>query len=494
MVATTTESPVRLIGMEVENLAKVRHIDILINGGHVLFSGPNNAGKSTLGMAVWAGIVGLSKKQYPEPVHHGADHAIIWLDLGEFKVERKIFPGDKRDKLKVTRRDGSPVPDGPSFLKSLVSAIWFDPGKFLEKRPQDQVDDVLRLCGVVPPVESVRKLTDETHLPRDGESAAAYLERLSGDPPDEGLYYRLRREKGQVADQKLKALEEQREIVKQFGELNGGTDTSASELLGQIETLNHRQDQRREAIAEARDARNVHVQATELLQTLHADKDTNLQQQDAVRKQIEDLKARLQGLEANGKELADRITKGESFVKERLAEAESLEAAVARLPDQAPEISRLRSEVQTIERTNEQRVKRRMASEQLVRLEGEAETAKSEHKQVDDILDGLRYLRRHLLDGAKINVPGLEIGDGELRLGGVPLAQAGNAEKGDLAMSLAMYGNEPLKIIRLENAECMDPKRRDHILRRATERGYQVIMMVHKPIPELEVEVLNAAA
>src|SRR5712692_2796535 len=175
MVAAT-ESGVRLMSMEVTNFMAIKYRQLDINGRHVQLSGTNSVGKSSIGNALWAGILGLSKFQFPEPVYHGAEFAHIKIGLGEFRIDRKIFRGEKRDRLKVTRRDGSPVPEPHTFLKSLISAICRDPGKFLKQRPQDQVDDVLRIHGVVPPVESVRRLTNETHTPRPGDSAATYLE------------------------------------------------------------------------------------------------------------------------------------------------------------------------------------------------------------------------------------------------------------------------------------------------------------------------------
>lgn len=75
---------------------------------------------------------------------------------------------------------------------------------------------------------------------------------------------------------------------------------------------------------------------------------------------------------------------------------------------------------------------------------------------------------------AKLPVEGLSLTDEAVMLRGVPLAQAGTAEKIEAAVALAMAKNPRLKVITVDEGSELDSDAMEFIAKLAEERGFQV--------------------
>ena len=89
-------------------------------------------------------------------------------------------------------------------------------------------------------------------------------------------------------------------------------------------------------------------------------------------------------------------------------------------------------------------------------------------------MQGLQERKRAAIESAKLPVTGLEFGEGELLLNGVPLAQLSAAEQLKLSMDIAMAENPKLRVILLKDASLLDAQSMDYIRRRAEAEGYQI--------------------
>jgi DNA repair exonuclease SbcCD ATPase subunit len=488
-MATATETKsLHLHRLEIENLLRVQALTVDADGHHVMISGRNASGKTSTVESIWAAIKGLSVKQYPEPVHRGAERGSVRVDLGEYIVERD-FPGNR---LTVKAADGSKITKPQALLDGFLGTYGLDPIAFLDRRPQDQVDDVLAICGVQPPAERVKKITGEAHQPLPGESADSYLGRLSAD--ETGLYYVRRREANRVTTQKRDALQEQAAIVAKLGGPLKPNEkpASASSLLQEIAELQQVADQRRVAVQEAADAekqRSDNAASIARLESQRANEATRVR---LLEKQMEELKRQIEEASTGVAALDKRIADGREIVKADAEDAAKLKAVADSIPDPTTKISALRDRIAGLERDSKTLAERRMAAEQQDRLAQETERAQAEHKKLDDILAALRNERLHLLDGVDLGVSGLTVGDGELLYNQIPFRQASLAQRIRVACAVAMRQNPRLKLLRIDNCEHLDSESTRLVLELCDRNGWQCVMTRVSDAAELKVEIVDA--
>lgn len=493
---TEPDTALRLIQLRASNFMRLEALTINADGRHVIISGPNGSGKTSSVDAIWAALGGMPARQLPEPVHRGSQRAAVHLDLGAYVVERTWTEDGSR--LTVTAKDGAKIRRPQELLDGLLGEYSLDPVSFLSRRPQDQVDDVLAICGVAPPTEKVRAITGEAHRPLDGESASAYLERLSAD--ETGEYYRRRRDTHRASTQKRDALEEQRQIVERLGGPVKPDERPAStaELIAKLQKLNARDARRRQAFQDLGDARTGLAQTQTKLTGL----------EDRRRRQVADIAktddeiARLQSLiEGLRRERAEQvqmveaaeeqIAAGKQALSQWQEEVAAAEAAAKALPDVSLEIKRVNNQIARVEQTAQSRSRRLHASEQLDRLAREVERAQLEYKRWDETLAALRDLRVHLLDGVDLGVPGLEVGQGELRLNGVSFRQASQAQKIRVAAAVAMRQRPRLRLLRVDEGERLDTESKKALFAIAEENDFQVVMTTVSDGGALQVEIVG---
>lgn len=107
----------------------------------------------------------------------------------------------------------------------------------------------------------------------------------------------------------------------------------------------------------------------------------------------------------------------------------------------------------------------------------EEKTLRAAQSKADDLtaqMQALQERKRAAIESANLPVSGLEFGEGELLLKGVPLAQLSAAEQLKLSMDIAMAENPKLRVILLKDASLLDPQSTDYVRRRAVQEGYQV--------------------
>lgn len=107
----------------------------------------------------------------------------------------------------------------------------------------------------------------------------------------------------------------------------------------------------------------------------------------------------------------------------------------------------------------------------------EEKALRTAQKTADELtaqMQGLQERKRAVIESAKLPVTGLEFGEGELLLNGVPLAQLSAAEQLKLSMDIAMAENPKLRVILLKDASLLDAQSMDYIRQRAEAEGYQI--------------------
>lgn len=480
----STEKRLGINVLEVTDFKGLKFLRLEPNGNHVKVSGPNSKGKtSVLDIIPW--IVGMkTARELGEPVHRGADKATGYLELGPPGGPTELILKRTLNAEGVTRvfakaADGSPIKNQAEVIEALVGKYMLDPIAFVDKlRPQDQVDEFLAVSKLQPPVKEIEEITGERHEPRAGESGDAYMMRLSAD--ETGLYYVRRREQFRIVEQKRKAHTEQSEALDNLGGPLTADETprSATDLLKQIEALQAKDAERRAAIMEAEDAKREWEEG----QRRHA---ARLGELTTVRGEIARLKDLLAKAEAHEKELVGIVETNEKALAEMKNDADQAAEYAAKIPDVQSKMTAIRTQIGTIDEHNKRHARRAAAQQERDRLLKEVTSSQELHADIDLKLTRIRDFRRHWLDGAASDFDvakgsiriRLEVGDGELRVNGVPLRAAARNEQliaGGL-IAMAQKPRPPLPILRIDEAERLDPEHEALMLELANERGYEVV-------------------
>lgn len=179
--------------------------------------------------------------------------------------------------------------------------------------------------------------------------------------------------------------------------------------------------------------------------------------------------------------LADNVRRGEETKKlyARLAEiekenksaAEQIGAITDYLRDNKPQDASFYSEkIKQAEQINsimDLRDRRHFEETAL-------HTAQKHANELTEEMQNLQLRKKNAIEAAKLPVSGLEFGEEELLLNGVPLAQLSAAEQLKLSMDIAMAENPKLKVVLLKDASLLDKDSMEYIRARAEKEGYQV--------------------
>lgn len=137
---------VRVVGLHIENLKRVRVVDIHPPAGAFTLGGDNGAGKSTTIDAVAYAIGGARIFSDLQVVRIGETHAEVTVDIGEYLITRTWAVKDGvTTKLVVTDANGIPERRQQELLDSLIGDIAFDPLQFASMPAKDQRARLLKL-------------------------------------------------------------------------------------------------------------------------------------------------------------------------------------------------------------------------------------------------------------------------------------------------------------------------------------------------------------
>lgn len=153
----------RITGLYVENVKRLRVVELTPRGDVVQITGPNDSGKSSVLDAIYWALAGTKAVQ-EEPIRRGEKSATIRLELGEVTVTRRFTAGGST--LTVTSASGAKFPSPQTLLDQLLGALTLDPLEFLRMSGKQRLDTLRRLV----PLE-----IDLDEL--DRKNAADYAER-----------------------------------------------------------------------------------------------------------------------------------------------------------------------------------------------------------------------------------------------------------------------------------------------------------------------------
>lgn len=143
---TDKQKPLRIIGLQVENVKCLKAISLNTNRTLIKVEGKNEAGKSAVLDAIMYAFGG--GRVLPDvPIRKGETKARVVIDLDEITIERRWTL--KTTNLVVTTKDGAQLGSPQAVLEKLFSDRMFDPLEFADRMtPQQQADTLKKLAGL----------------------------------------------------------------------------------------------------------------------------------------------------------------------------------------------------------------------------------------------------------------------------------------------------------------------------------------------------------
>lgn len=222
--AVPAPTPLHILELRVENLKRLRAVQITPDGDLVVLSGQNGAGKSSVLDAIAMALGGGS--QIPaEPIRRGADRAEVVVDLGEIIV-RRTFTAAGGGQLVVSNREGARFQSPQSMLDALVGRLSFDPLAFAREKPSRQAEILRELVGLdLAPLDAKRA---ELYAERAAvnKRAASLRARFEAMPQHEAPAEPV--DVGELAEQLKAAQLQNQENARQLAALVSARDTLAT--------------------------------------------------------------------------------------------------------------------------------------------------------------------------------------------------------------------------------------------------------------------------
>jgi len=471
--------PLAISRLEIKNFRGLELFVVKPNGEHFRVDGPNSAGKSSvLDSLPW--IVGnKTSKEIGDPVHHGAEEAEGFLELGPRGgpaelILRRTVTAEGKTRLFAKQADGKTIK--ADVVETLIGRYMLNPVDLVDKlRPQDQTAAFLEVCNIKPPVAQVTAIVGEEIPAAPNESADQYFLRLAADGKTKqrgGIYYNARLEAGQVVEQKEKA---KREVDERLAALGGPLskaeqDVSLSQQSEAMDKLHARQQKRTAALATVNDSENeVRISRGEL---------QSLEEQHATaEREISELEQRLAERRHGLAEIDRRMAERQQELKELNEQLSADRIAANELVDPAPEIAQVKAAIRQIEATNEALGRRRALWQESCRVGQELEQAAARRQSLHDTLTAIRELWAGIMEGVKTQFPDVGVVEGELCYRGTPLRGCARNEQIWTGALIATGQNPrpPLPILRIDEGERIGPDLEHRLQKLCWDRGYQFV-------------------
>lgn len=416
---TTNEGP-RIIRLQVDNVKRLRAIDITPGRHLMVIGGKNDQGKSSVLDAItW--LLGGAKALPEVPVRVGEKSAKIVADLGDLVVTRTITAAGGGS-LTVKTKDGASYTSPQAILDKLTGKLTFDPLAFTLLKPAEQLEALMRLTGLSFAEEQKQRdglYVERTNANRSLDAAAAVL--LSMPAHDATA---------------------------------PAQEVSVADLVAKLEAAQTTNENARRLADAARDAQGAVMEAQ--------------REVDGVDRTIGGVEAEIARLQHRLTELkASRDTKAKTVEELQTAAAAAEKLAVdAPTVDAAP----IRQELAGAALVN-QRVERnakRMAQQASV------DGLKARVDELTKAIEHMDAQKRAKIAAAKFPVEGLSLSDTGVVYNGVPFAQASSAVKIRVSVAMAVALNPKLKVMLIRDGSLLDEDSLAQIAALAEEHDTQV--------------------
>ena len=180
---------------------------------------------------------------------------------------------------------------------------------------------------------------------------------------------------------------------------------------------------------------------------------------------IEKRRANREGLKRKEKELRNQA-------QALIDEANEIAKKVLSAPElpELVDISKLSEEISKAEKHNREVE----AGARKKKLEAEAASLAKKSEELTKAIEDRNKNKQDAIASAKLPVPGITFGDGEVILNGQPFNQASDAEQLRASLAIAMALNPKLKVIRVRDGSLLDENSMRIVEKMAEEKDFQI--------------------
>lgn len=407
----------KIISLEAENVKRLKAVAIRPNGNLVEITGRNGAGKTSVLDSIWWALAGTAHVQ-SAPIRKGETEAVIKLDLGELKVRRSFKrkeDGEYTTSIVVESADGMRATSPQKMLDALVGELSFDPLAFTRLDAKGQFEALKRFVPGVD-FDAIEKANKADYEKRTDANRRAKEARTVADRTE------IPAAPGAEIDEEALAAE-----LEKAGEHNA-----------EIETRKIRREQASDAIKRQRE-----IAA-------------------AYRNNAADLRRQAD-------EEAKKADTHDASVADLVKKFETAPA----LPEPI-DTTALRAKLTEARRTNATITAAATARNRKIDAQQIAESFEAQSAALTKAMEKRSKDKQAAIAAAKMPVDGIEFGDGEILLNGVPFEQASDAEQLRASVAIAAAGNPKLRVIRVRDGSLLDEQSMTLLAEMATERDMQV--------------------
>lgn len=423
--------PLHIIGLEIENLKRVISVKINPKSNVVRITGKNAQGKSSTLDAIWWALAGKGNIS-SVPIRKGQNEATIKLDLGEIVVRRTFrrdLEGETTTGVVVSARNGGRYTSPQGLLDALLGQLCMDPVAFdrMGATPEGKRQQLRQLQVFVPGYDfdgqdRLNKADFErradVHKMRDAAWAAGELIIVPPDAPDAPI------------DEAALVLE--------------------LETAGKTNQINERRRQNR---AQARaDIERLRARIVAIKPELDAKLADIQSQSDARIKALEEqIRAEREDAATRLKAAQDEADREHSAALEGADRLEAQFKSAEEIPEDTVTAT-IREKIAKAKTDND--AARRKAERK--KLQTEHETHAAEATMLTNRMLARQAAKRAAIAAAKLPVPGLDFGDSEILLNGLPFDQASDAERLRTSCAIAIAQKPKLRVMRVREGSLLD--------------------------------------
>lgn len=406
-----------------QDFKRLRFIDITPPENVVTITGKNAQGKSSVLDAVLAALGGGRTGAQPDmPIRKGAKEGKVVVHLGHQGCEliatrtwKEGADGNITSEVWLENPDGARFPQAQTRLNKLIGELSFDPLAFVHMKPREQYDALAKN------VEGVN--LDEIAALNKGDF-------------DKRTDVNRRAKEARAAAGVIVVPEQVPEKI----------DTQA--LVAQLAGAT----QREQEIARANGQR---AEVEQTIAKCNAESQAVLKKIGDLKKEIEDLEARLGTISQARKTAQDAL--------------DSWPPPPERIDSQA-----VANELNRAQATNQQIDEILKNVERRASLERLAASLETESEQLTKRIEERNAAKNKAISEAKMPVDGIGFGDGEILLNGVPFSQASSAEQLRTSAAIAAAMNPKLKVIHIRDGSLLDDDSKAWFRQFAKDNGLQV--------------------
>jgi DNA repair exonuclease SbcCD ATPase subunit len=438
----------KLIGLEVENVLRIRSLSLTMpEDGVLVIGGENESGKTSALRAIELAIAGGSAKSADAPIHGDANEGKVLATFGGDDGSRYVLEktwtrkdgGKPKAALVIKDADGKPKSAPQTLWDSFCDYAALDPVKFLRLDAKEQSRIVSELCGV---------------------------------------------DLAPFAEERTAAVTARRDANREVKRLHGAL-ASCTHNFCFFPKIPDKEESVADLTAELQKRQAHNAEGLELERTLND-----------LRSAAKARKTELDGIEATiarlQKELDAALNQRETVSGEIAKVHEDGKAARAALASFQPaDQDEIMARISAVEETN----KRIRDNARHAALKAELAAAEKIADEKQEALDDVdrREAEAKATAAERVPVQGLDITADGLTYNGAPLADAGRSAGIRIGAAIAMAASKdrPVKLLLIDDGETLSPAHQRQVFEDAAAAGFQVMYTIVSGRGESHVEIVD---